>query len=196
MALGFLSLPAEIRNQIYSYLFPTKENPQAFKMCPPEFGNAEDTSEEDPISRELDIRSSRRQQGTPRMDIPFGLYSSCITIYQEVPSIDSLIASGAIIPTIDPFQIHLCPELKDFSLIDLVQRRRHQSFCARLPKHHGYELSRTRNNMVWRRWCRCPHLARRPKMTIPGGSLTCGSCRARSIFRHRSRHSKSKPPIP
>ena len=132
MALGFLSLPAEIRNHIYSYLFPTPENPQAFKVYPRDqflVGDAADVFDaEECVLRELDTGSYYSQQGTPRLDYPFGLCCSCITIYEEVPSADSLVMSGAIIPTIDPYQLRLNPELIDDSHNDLVQKRRFKRF--------------------------------------------------------------------
>ncbi|MCJ1331287.1 hypothetical protein MMC10_007976 [Thelotrema lepadinum] len=120
MALGFLSLPVEIRSHVYDYLFPSWDNPRAFKLHPlPELDDfAEISGDESSEQEQLwKVDSEHRQGhgqsqgGTPRMDIPLGLYRSCRTIYKEIPSAFSLVTAGAIIPTIDPFQICLYPQL-------------------------------------------------------------------------------------
>ena len=86
MAITFLDLPGEIRNEIYRWILPTPSNPSLVYLR----GEPEDGS---PIGRKKSL--------TP------GLYRTCKIIHEEIPSLLSLLLEGAIVPTVLIYGVQL-----------------------------------------------------------------------------------------
>ncbi|MCJ1326556.1 hypothetical protein MMC10_003221 [Thelotrema lepadinum] len=79
MAITFLMLPGEIRNEIYRWILPTPSNPSLVYV-------RGENEEGLPVEREKSL--------TP------GLHRTCKTVNMELPSLNSFLLDGAIVPTV------------------------------------------------------------------------------------------------
>ena len=89
---NLLQLPNELRHEILGYLLPSSRNPRYVKITKARGRSAIDR-----------MFFPQKERGVKTL---LALYSTCRTIYNELPTLRMLPESGALLPTIG---IHLGP---------------------------------------------------------------------------------------
>ena len=89
MAKGWFDLPPELRNLITSYILPTPDDPKLFF-----FAGADRVKAIKKCSQEFSAASSRK--------VFYGFHVASKQTRRELPSLEFLLAQGAIIPVLNP----------------------------------------------------------------------------------------------